>query len=183
MSRRSAAKKARRQKRQAKRAEWDTIVQLAEEFEELEEELLDDGLTVVHARNIDDAILGIGEQLDAADPDALRALLALARSFDERITERGWTFDAGHSIHSLAVWHFAPSAFEPDNDDVEVVTRVFFTTESALEDHDDFPHKVSLMLVGTDLGDGAVQISPERFFEQIDAIEAYRVEQSVPQLG
>jgi hypothetical protein len=167
MSQSSSQKKARRQKRQAKRVAWDTFLAVMDE--------LDDASTVMPARGIDDVILGIGEE--AGDTDEFRDLLAQARSFDDRMTQRGWTFDAQHSIYGLAVWHFAPSAFEPDDDDVEAVTRVFFTTGGPLEDNEDFPRSVSLILVGNDLGDKTLQLPVDRFFDKIDAIESYRAGQ------
>jgi len=179
MSKPSDRKRARRRKRKTKREVWATVNAVIDELDEMEE-----GLTVAHARDIDDVILGIGRELDDTDPGGLAGLLALAQGFDDRITQRGWIFDSEHSIHGLAVWHFAPSAFEPDDDDdVEVVTRVFFTIDSALDDHGDFPGRVSVMLVGTDLGDRASQLSPDRFFGHLDAIEAYRAGQPVPALG
>ncbi|MFZ0832756.1 MAG: hypothetical protein WAM92_06655 [Mycobacterium sp.] len=175
MSKLTDRKKSRRQKRRAKRAEWETIVRLAEETEEVEEEL--------HARDVIDVVVGVGEELEDSFPDEVWELLAQAKVFDDHLTQRGWVFDADHSLHGLAVWLFGLSAFEPDDDDVEAVTRVFFTIDSALEDHEDFPRRVSVMLVGTDLGDRALQLTPGGFVEQIDAIEGYRVGQPVPALG
>jgi hypothetical protein len=182
MSKSNSQKKARREKRLAKRAAWDTFMAVMDEVDEVEEDLLDYAPTVVHARDITDAILGIGQELDDTHPDELLDLLKQASEFDRRITARGWTFDSDHSIRSLAVWHFAPSGFEPDDDDVEPVTRVFFTTDSILDDHQDFPQSVSVMLVGTDLNDRARQLSVDGFLGRLEAIEAYRVGQPAPEL-
>jgi hypothetical protein len=183
MSKPSARKKARRQKRLAQRVVWDRVVSLMEEVDEVEEELLDRALTAVHARDITDVILGIGEELDDTYPDDLLDLLTQANRFDHRITQRGWVFDSEHSIHGLASWYFAPSGFEPDDDDVEAVTRVWFTIESDLTDHEDFPESVYVILVGTDIDDRAHELSPDLFLEQIEAIEAYRAGRPVPTLG
>ena len=183
MSKSSSQKKARRQKRQATRALWATAVELADELEEFEEELLDYARTVVHARDIADVILGVGEELDDECPDEVLDLLEQAMRFDDRITQRGWTFGSEDAIHGLAVWYFAPSGFEPENGDVEAVTRVFFTTDSIVEGHEDFPSRVSVILAGTDANSRAQQLSPDRFFEQIDAIEAYRAKQPVPEFA
>ena len=183
MSKPNARKKARRQKRQAKRAVWATAVELVDDTEEFEEELLDHALTVVHARDITDVVVGIGERLDEVDPDQAADLLTQAKRFDRRITQRGWVFDSEHSIHGLASWYFPPAGFEPDDDDVEAVTRVWFTTDSDLDDHEDFPDSVYVILVGADIDDRAQRLAPDRFIAQIDAIEVYRPGEPVPVLA
>lgn len=180
MSKPSTHKKARRQKRLARKVVWDREMSLGDQIDEIEEELLDRAATVVHARDIIDVVLGVGEDLDEDYPDEIPDLLVAAKRFDDRITERGWTFDPDHAIEGLAVWYFAPSGFEPDDDDAEAVTRVFFTTDSAIEDHENFPQRVSVILVGADTDTRAPQLSPDRFLEQIELIEAYRPGQPKP---
>lgn len=183
MSKPTDRKKARRQKRQARRVGWERFTSLMDEVDDVEEELVEKAVTVVHARDITDVIVGIGEELDDTCPDKVAALLAQATRFGRRITQRGWVFDSEHSIHGLASWYFAPSGFEPDDDDVEAVTRVWFTVGSHLADHEDFPYSVYVILVGSDIDDLAQQLSPDRFFDHIEEIEAHRSEYPVPQFG
>jgi hypothetical protein len=102
------------------------------------------------------------------EPDDVSDLVAQATHFDRRITERGWTFDTDNSTQGLASWFFGPSGYEPYSDDVESVTRVWFTTPG------DFPETVNVILAGAGPDDTPQRLSLDGFFEQLDGIEAHR---------
>jgi hypothetical protein len=124
---RADSKKARRNKRRAKRdANWipDTVL---------------DGI-------VDDAELV--EDLE---------------SFDTRITERGWTFDDEQSDEEFVIWFYPPSGAEVA-EGVEPVTTIWMHVAENAE----FVH---LIPVGTATDQ---PMTPDEFFERIDAIEAYR---------
>lgn len=136
MSRQSAAKKARRKKRQAERdARW------------IPEEVV--------------------EQL-AAIQDGVVADLA---AFDERITERGWTFGEDESNDDFAVWFYEPSGAE--------VTDGLPVTSLWLEAAED-GEAVHVVFVGTEQEHS---FTHDAFFAHLDAIEAYRLGEPLPQLG
>jgi hypothetical protein len=124
---RADSKKARRNKRRAKRdANW-----------------------------IPDAVL------DGIVDDA--ELVEDLESFDSRITERGWTFDDEQSDEEFVIWFYPPSGAEV-GEGVEPVTTVWMhVTENA--------EYVHLIRVGTATDQS---MTPDEFFERIDAIEAYR---------
>jgi hypothetical protein len=89
-------------------------------------------------------------------------------SFDARITERGWAFDDEQSDDDFVIWFFPPSGTEVA-DGLEPVTTVWL---HAAEDAE----IVHLVLVGT--ADDR-PMTPDGFFERIDAIEAYRCGDSI----
>ncbi|MEN4475284.1 hypothetical protein [Mycolicibacterium cosmeticum] len=107
------------------------------------------------------------EQLSAIE-DAVVADLA---AFDERITERGWTFDEEESGEDYAVWFYEPSGAQVA--DGLPVTSLWL---DAAEDGE----VVRVVLVGT-----AEQhpFSHDELFERLDVIEAYRNGDPVPQFG
>jgi hypothetical protein len=141
VSRQSDRKKARRQKRLAQRVVWSSIV--------------DDSRD---------------EPTDTADPGDIEGLVEQAQVFDRRITQRQWTFDAENSTAGLASWFYAPSGYQPEDEDVEAVTRVWFTTAS-LDDFENFPQTVHVILAGSTQ---ARRLSAEQFFDELAAIEAHR---------
>jgi hypothetical protein len=64
------------------------------------------------------------------------------------------------------------------------VTRVWFTTvESHVRVDGDFPDSVHVILVGSGEVGGSKRMSPDRFFEQIERIEAHRAGDPVPTLA
>lgn len=122
------------------------------------------------------------------------ALIEAVSTFEDWITERGWTFDLDFSAKGLASWYFEPSAAESegDQDDThepdthEVVTRVWFTVGENREE--DFPNRVNAVLVGTGGSDGAITgavyaVTPDQLIDRIEAIENYRPGDSVPVLS
>jgi hypothetical protein len=127
LSRRSEAKRARRDKRRATRdVNW-----------------------------IPDAVLE--EMVDGVE------LVEDLETFDARITQRGWTFDEDQSDEGFVIWFYPPSGALV-GDGVEPVTTIWMhVTENA--------EIVHVILVGT--ADDR-QMTPDDFFEKIDAIEAYR---------
>jgi hypothetical protein len=127
LSRRSEAKRARRDKRRATRdVNW-----------------------------IPDAVLE--EMVDGVE------LVEDLETFDARITERGWTFDDDQSDEDFVIWFYPPSGAAV-GEGVEPVTTIWMhVTENA--------EIVHVILVGT--ADDR-QMTPDDFFEKIDAIEAYR---------
>jgi hypothetical protein len=141
MSRQSDRKKARRQKRLAQRVVWSSIVEDRSE-----------------------------EPSDAEDPGDIEGLVEQAQDFDRRITQREWTFDTENSTAGLASWYYAPSGYEPEDDDVEAVTRVWFTTASH-DDFENFPRTVHLIMAGSAQ---ARRLSAGQLFDELAAIEAHR---------
>ena len=176
MSKPSDRKKARRQKRQAKRVEWDTIVKLAEE-------LADDGSFDLAPRDVTDVLLGVGNTPDDDYPDDVVEVVSQAQQLERRILQRGWTFDSEFSRMAFACWFFAPSATEFDDETLEQVTRSWITVNwDDVSDPNDFPFCVNVLLVGSGERDISRRPTLDNFFEQIDAIEGYRVGQPVPPL-
>jgi hypothetical protein len=136
VSRQSAAKKARRKKRQ-----------VAQDSRWIPEEVV--------------------EQLSEIQ-DAVVADLA---EFDERITERGWTFDEEESNDDYAVWFYEPSGAEVD--DGLPVTSLWL---DAAEDGE----VVHVAFVGTV---AAHNFTHDELFEHLDAIEGYRLGDPLLEFG
>jgi hypothetical protein len=104
------------------------------------------------------------EQLSAVQ-DAVIADLA---EFDERITERGWTFDEETSDDDIAAWFYEPSGAEVD--DGLAVTSLWL---DAAEDG----AIVRVVFVGrTD----SYEFGHEEFVAHLDAIEDYRAGDPIP---
>ncbi|MGV0850655.1 hypothetical protein [Mycolicibacterium phlei] len=93
------------------------------------------------------------------------AAAAVLEAFDERITERGWMFDAENSDDESALWYFPDSHAEVPDEDLVNVTTIVLTAEDAT----DIAHVV---FVGTA---DDYQFSFEELFEALDTIEAYRL--------
>jgi len=85
-------------------------------------------------------------------------------AFDARITERGWTFDEDESDEDFVFWLYEPSGTQVDSDELAPVTTIWM---SAAEDAE----IVHLMLAGAS---ESSEFMPEKFFEHVEAIEAYR---------
>lgn len=99
------------------------------------------------------------QQLEAI-PDGIVADLA---AFDERITERGWTFDEEESDDDYAIWFYEPSGAEVA--DGLPVTSLWL---DAAEDG----AIVRVVRVGTV---EQQEFTHEELFEQLDTIESWRV--------
>jgi hypothetical protein len=110
-------------------------------------------------RWISDTVLN---ELSVTDVVNVAAELEL---FDQRVTERGWTFDDEQSDDDFAIWFYEPSGAEVGGDGVEPVTTVWMFAG-------DDGELVHVVLVGT--ADEQL-FTPEGFFEQIEAIESYRI--------
>lgn len=93
-------------------------------------------------------------------------------AFDARITERGWTFDEDESDEDFVFWFYSPSETDSHDDDVAPATTIWMT---AAEDAE----IVHLMLAGS--ADSS-EFTPEEFFANIDAVEAYRRSDPAPEL-
>jgi hypothetical protein len=103
--------------------------------------------------------------------DALEELVATQaaiatdlEAFDARMVERGWEFDEDESDEEFAFWFYEPSSAEVGDDDIAPVTTIWMSADEDAE-------VVHLMLVGTTQD---YSFTPEKFFESVDTIEAYR---------
>jgi hypothetical protein len=92
-------------------------------------------------------------------------------AFDARITERGWTFDEDESDEDFVFWLYEPSSTEVDGDDTTPVTTIWMSADEDAE-------IVHVMLAGAS---ESSEFLPEQFFGCIDAIEAYRAGDPVPE--
>lgn len=106
-----------------------------------------------------------------------------AKEFDSWITSRGWVIDADNATDDIVSWVYPPSASADAGGagDLEPVTRVWIAIVGA---EDDFPQRVSAVLVGTGAeGAGAYAVPPERLVDHIEALEAYRIGDPLPVLS
>jgi hypothetical protein len=94
-------------------------------------------------------------------------LAATLEQFDERITERGWTFDEEASDDESALWFFSPSQAEVADGDVVPVTTILMTADQV----------VHVVFVGTA---DDYQFDIDELFDHLDAIEAYRLGGALP---
>lgn len=111
--------------------------------------------TTADTRWVPDAVI---EQLSAIQ-DAVVADLA---EFDERITERGWTFDEEESDDDYAIWFFEPSGAAVE-DGIPVTSLWLDAAEDGALVHVTF--------VGTT---DKHSFTHEELFDRLDAIESYR---------
>jgi hypothetical protein len=111
---------------------------------------------------------------DAVMEDLVATQAAIAtdlEAFDARITERGWTFDEDESDEDFVFWLYEPSATAVDSDDLAPVTTIWM---SAAEDAE----VIHLMLAGTS---ESPDFTPEEFFGYVEAVEAYRAGDALPE--
>jgi hypothetical protein len=94
-------------------------------------------------------------------------------AFDQRITERGWTFDEDESDEEFAFWFYEPSATEVDDEELAPVTTIWMSADEDAE-------IVHLMLAGTD---DDSKLTPDEFLEHVSVIEAYRFGDFLPEFG
>ena len=100
-------------------------------------------------------------------------LAAVLERLDERITKRGWVFDEELSDEESALWYFIPSTAEvPDDGEVVPVTTMAMTSDDA--------DVVHVVFVGTA---DDYQFGLEELFENLDAIESYRMGNPIPEFG
>ena len=91
--------------------------------------------------------------------------------FDQRITERGWTFDEDESDEDFVFWFYEPSGADVDDEKLAPATTIWM---SAAEDAE----IVHLMLAGTAEDS---EFTPDVLFDHLDVIEAYRFGDPLPQ--
>jgi hypothetical protein len=84
-------------------------------------------------------------------------------SFDARVADRGWAFDDDQSDEEFVIWFYPPSGAEVGEGFEPVTTIWMHMAENA--------ELVHVILAGT--ADDQ-PMTPDEFFERIDAIEAYR---------
>jgi hypothetical protein len=93
-------------------------------------------------------------------------------AFDQRITERGWVFDEDESNDDFVFWLYEPSGADVEDDELAPVTTIWMSA-------DEDAQVVHVMLVGTAEDS---EFYPDEFFEHVDAIEAYRLGEPLPEL-
>lgn len=90
--------------------------------------------------------------------------------FDERVTQRGWVFDDETSREESLAWFYPPSGTDSDGD-VPLTTMWIAAAD---------PDWVYLLLIGTTDG---YRFDPDALFEHLDAIEAYRIGDPLPEFS
>jgi hypothetical protein len=85
-------------------------------------------------------------------------------AFDQRITERGWTFDEDESDEDFVFWLYEPSGADVDDDELAPVTTIWMSA-------DEDAQVVHLLFVGST---DDHEFAPDEFFDVLDVIEAYR---------
>jgi hypothetical protein len=86
-------------------------------------------------------------------------------AFDQRITERGWTFDEDESDEDFVFWFYQPSGADVDDAGLAPVTTIWMSA-------DEDAQVVHLMLAG---GTDDYEFTPDVLFDHLDLIEAYRI--------
>lgn len=101
------------------------------------------------------------------------AIAAVLEELDQQITERGWIFDDELSDDESALWSYPPSMAEIADDEVVSATTIVMSAE----DGGEIAHVV---FVGTA---DDYQFELKELFGHLDAIEAYRLAEPVPEFS
>lgn len=112
----------------------------------------------------EDVLNDVVDNLDLADD---------LEDFDERVTQRGWTFDEELSDSESAIWFYPPSGADVGDEQRQPVTTIFISAADGGE-------MVHLVLVGRAED---YQFSPDEVFDHLDTIESYRLGDSLPALN
>lgn len=111
-----------------------------------------------------------GQMVD--DEEHLDALDAAIGDIDDWLTPRGWVLDSETTENTgLMSWFFPPSAVDVDDPDLEPVTRLWI---GLTEDDEEVLLEFGCLLVGFGPDDEPYVLDPERFADDIPAVEAYR---------
>lgn len=94
--------------------------------------------------------------------------------FDARMTARGWAISEDAEDESGVAWYWPPSVSEVEDDSEQVPATVVLLTP---EDGGEIAHVV---FAGTSAD---YQFGLEELFEHIDAVEAYRMGEPLPQFS
>lgn len=100
-------------------------------------------------------------------------LAAVLEGFDERITERGWMFHDELSDEESALWFYPQSQVDQVDDAVASATTILMTADDGAE-------VLHVVFVGTA---DDYEFELEELFSHLDAIEAYRLGEPVPEFS
>jgi hypothetical protein len=109
-------------------------------------------------------------------PDEVHADVKGVARIANEIVPRGWEFDHDYSTEGFLTWYYPPSGLEASEDldeSLEPVTRIMLTD----------PEEPRVLLVGSGEGDAEFVLTVDGLFAQLDAIEAYRLGEPIPELG
>lgn len=107
-------------------------------------------------------------------PEEVHADIKGVARIANEIIPRGWEFDHDFSTEEFVTWYYAPSgiAVSDERDDAaEPVTRIWL----------DDPLRPHVILVGADEDADDIALTVEELFSRLEAIEAYRTGEPVPQ--
>ena len=119
-----------------------------------------------------------GFETALADEDRLDTIDEAIAQIDDWLAPRGWVLDPAHDAGVLS-WFYPPSAAQFDDEDLEPVTRIWFTLD---EDDDEVVLEFGSLLVGFGADDNPYVLDPEHFADGVAALEAYRPGLPVPVL-
>lgn len=109
-------------------------------------------------------------------PDEVHADVEGVARIANEIIPRGWEFDRDYSTGDVLAWYYPPSGIEASEDldeALESVTRIMLTD----------PEEPRVLLAGSGEGDTELRFTIDALFAQLDAIEAHRRGEPVPELG
>lgn len=118
-------------------------------------------------------------RMPAGPDDAYSEIADAVTEINAWLVGRGWVLDEENATDDLVSWVYPPSAADADGDR-EPVTRIWIALQ---EDDEQVVLEMGTVLVGAGGDDGASLIAPESLAEQIEVLEAFRIDDPRPDLG